>query len=142
MQEKLLLSEIIFTADKKIDFEKKSQKILEDIEKNGFKNAALIHSESSTASEGGLIGWVKLDNLNDTVKKQVSNLDIGEYSKPLRSSSGFIIIKVEDKKVDKIEINLNSKIEEIVKFKTNEQLDQFSNIYFNKIKKDLTIYEL
>ena len=44
MQEKLLLSEIIFTADKKIDFEKKSQKILEDIEKNGFKNAALIHS--------------------------------------------------------------------------------------------------
>ena len=142
IQEKLLLSEIIFTADKKIDFEKKSQKILEDIEKNGFKNAALIHSESSTASEGGLIGWVKLDNLNDTVKKQVSNLDIGEYSKPLRSSSGFIIIKVEDKKVDKIEINLNSKIEEIVKFKTNEQLDQFSNIYFNKIKKDLTIYEL
>ena len=80
--------------------------------------------------------------MNDTVKKQVSNLDIGEYSKPLRSSSGFIIIKVEDKKVDKIEINLNSKIEEIVKFKTNEQLDQFSNIYFNKIKKDLTIYEL
>ena len=142
IQEKLLLSEIIFNVDKKIDFEKKAQKILEDIEKNGFKNAALIHSESSTASEGGLIGWVKLDNLNDTVKKQVSNLDIGEYSKPLRSSSGFIIIKVEDKKVDKIEINLNSKIEEIVKFKTNEQLDQFSNIYFNKIKKDLTIYEL
>ena len=63
-------------------------------------------------------------------------------SKPLRSSSGFIIIKVEDKKVDEIEININSKIEEIVKFKTNEQLDQFSNIYFNKIKKDLTIYEL
>ena len=142
IQEKLLLSEIIFNVDKKIDFEKKSQKILEDIETNGFKNAALIHSESSTASNGGLIGWVKFDNLNDTVKKQVSNLDIGEYSKPLRTSSGFIIIKVEDKKVDEIKININNKIEEIIKFKTNEQLDQFSNIYFNKIKKDLTIYEL
>ncbi len=142
IQEKLLLSEIIFNVDKKVDFEKKSQKILEDIEANGFENAALIHSESSTASNGGLIGWVKLDNLNDTVKKHVSNLDIGEYSKPLRASSGFIIIKVEDKKVDEIEININNKIEEIIKFKTNEQLDQFSNIYFNKIKKDLTIYEL
>jgi len=142
IQEKLLLSEIIFNVDKKIDFEKKAQKILEDIEKNGFKNAALIHSESSTASNGGLIGWVKFDNLNDSIKKQVSNLNIGEHSKPLRSSSGFIIIKVEDKKLDEIKININSKIEEIVKFKTNEQLDQFSNIYFNKIKKDLTIYEL
>ena len=40
------------------------------------------------------------------------------------------------------EISLEDKVKEIVIFKTNEQLDQFSNIYFNKIKKDLTIHEL
>ncbi len=141
-QEKLLLSEITFNVDKKVDFEKKSKKIFDDIEKTGFKNAALIHSESSTASNGGLIGWVKFDNINNSIKTEISNLNIGQYSKPVRTSSGFIIVKIEDKKVDKIDINLNREIEEMIRFKTNEQLDQFSNIYFNKIKKDLTIYEL
>ena len=141
-QEKLLLSEITFNVDKKVDFEKKSKKIFDDIEKTGFKNAALIHSESSTASNGGLIGWVKFDNINNSIKAEISNLNIGQYSKPIRTSSGFIIVKIEDKKVDKIDINLNREIEEMIKFKTNEQLDQFSNIYFNKIKKDLTIHEL
>ena len=141
-QEKLLLSEITFNVDKKVDFEKKSKKIFDDIEKTGFKNAALIHSESRTASNGGLIGWVKFDNINNSIKTEISNLNIGQYSKPVRTSSGFIIVKIEDKKVDKIDINLNREIEEMIKFKTNEQLDQFSNIYFNKIKKDLTIHEL
>ena len=141
-QEKLLLSEITFNVDKKVDFEKKSKKIFDDIEKTGFKNAALIHSESSTASNGGLIGWVKFDNINNSIKTEISNLNIGQYSKPVRTSSGFIIVKIEDKKVDKIDINLNREIEEMIKFKTNEQLDQFSNIYFNKIRKDLTIHEL
>ena len=141
-QEKLLLSEITFNVDKKVDFKKKSKKIFDDIEKTGFKNAALIHSESSTASNGGLIGWVKFDNINNSIKTEISNLNIGQYSKPVRTSSGFIIVKIEDKKVDKIDINLNREIEEMIRFKTNEQLDQFSNIYFNKIKKDLTIHEL
>ena len=141
-QNKLLLSEIIFNVDKKADYEEKFQKILDDIEKTGFKNAALIHSESETASNGGLIGWVKIDNLNEAIKKEISSLKIGQFSKPLRTSSGFIIVKIDDKKVDEIEFNLDREIEEIVNFKRNEQLDQFSNIYFNKIKKDLKIYEL
>ena len=34
------------------------------------------------------------------------------------------------------------KMKEIVKFQTNNQLSQFSNMYFNKIKKDLIINDL
>ena len=29
-----------------------------------FKKAALIHSNSETSANGGIIGWVKEDNLN------------------------------------------------------------------------------
>ena len=38
--------------------------------------------------------------------------------------------------------NLDDKVEEIVRFKINNQLSQFSSMYLNKIKKDLTIYGL
>ena len=142
MQKELLLSEIVFDVENKADYENKYQEILQNIIKNGFKKTALIFSNSDTASNGGLIGWVKEDNLNKTIKEIVSKLKLGEFSKPIRTSSGFIIILVEDEKKSESKFNLDDKVEEIVRFKINNQLNQFSSMYLNKIKKDLTIYGL
>ena len=138
----LLLSEINFSVTSKIDFEDKYKKILSDLKKIGFQKTAMIYSNSETASNGGLIGWVKEDNLNLTIKNIISNLKIGQVSKPIRTTSGFIILKIEDEKKYSDSLNINEKIEEIVKFKTNDQLSQFSNMYFNKIKKNSIINDL
>ena len=138
----LSISEIIFNVSKKSEFEKKYEKILKDIELTGFKNAALIHSVSDTASVGGYIGWIKEDNLNENIKNKVSNLKIGEFSKPILTSSGFLIIKVEDEKKYEIDFNLDREIKNLIQFKTNEQLNQFSRLYFNKVKKDVIFNEL
>ena len=126
MQKELLLSEIIFDVVNKDDFDDKYYKILSDIEKIGFKKAALIHSNSDTASNGGLIGWIKEDNLNQSLKKIVSKLKPGQFSKPIRTSSGFIIIQVEDEKEYVSKFNLEDKVDEVTRFKRDEQLNQFS----------------
>ena len=141
-QRELLLSEINFSVANKTEFKDKYEKILSDLEKIGFKKTAIKYSNSDTASNGGLIGWIKEDNLNLTIKKIISSLKIGQISKPIRTTSGFIILKIEDEKEYSTNLNLNEKVEEIVKFQTNNQLSQFSNMYFNKIKKDLTINDL
>ena len=141
-QRELLLSEITFDVSSKVDFKNKFEKILLDIKNLGFKQTALIHSNSDTASNGGIIGWVKEDNLNQNIKKNISELNIGEFTKPIRTSSGFIIIKIEDKKEYLSKFNLDAKMDEVIKFKTNDQLNQFSSMYFNKIKKNLIIYGL
>ena len=141
-QRELLLSEINFSVTSKIDFEDKYKRILSDLEKIGFQKTAIMYSNSETASNGGLIGWIKEDNLNLTIKKTISNLKIGQVSKPIRTSSGFIILKIEDEREYLTSLNINEKVEEIVKFKTNDQLSQFSSMYFNKIKKNLIINDL
>ena len=141
-QRELLISEIVFNVDNKDDFQNKYEKILLDIDKIGFKKTALIHSNSDTASNGGLIGWIKEDNLNPTIKKAISRLQSGQFSKPIRGSTGFLIVKIDDEKESISEFNLDNKMKEVIKYKTNEQLNQFSSIYFNKIKKDLIIYDL
>ena len=138
----LLLSEIIFNASNKNEYLKKYEKILFDIEKSGFKKAALVHSNSETAANGGVVGWIKEDNLNKNISKVISKLQTGQISKPIRTSSGFIIIMIEDKRVSELKFNLAEKIDEVIRFKRNDQLNQFSNIYFNKLKKDLIIYGL
>ena len=141
-QKELLLSEITFSPNNKKNFQIKYEKILQDIESLGFKKTALIHSDSNTATNGGLIGWIKEDNLNKNIKGIISELSIGQFSKPIRTSSGFIIIKIEDEKEYETNFNLNKRVDEAIQFKTNNQLDQFSGMYFNKIKKDLVIYGL
>ena len=141
-QKEFLLSEIVFNVNNKDEFNNKYQKILLDIEKVGFKKTALIHSNSDTATNGGLIGWVKEVNLNKSLKKVISELKPGQFSKPVRTSSGFIIIKIDEEKEYVSKFNLADKMSEIIRFKTNEQLNQFSNMYLNKLKKNLIIYGL
>ena len=141
-QKEFLLSEIVFNVANKDEFNNKYQKILVDIEKVGFKKTALIHSNSDTAANGGLIGWVKEVNLNKRLKKVISELKPGQFSKPVRTSSGFIIIKIDEEKEYVLKFNLTDRIDEIIRFKTNEQLNQFSNMYLNKLKKNLIIYGL
>ena len=57
-------------------------------------------------------------------------------------SGGAMILKLEDIKNIKNKVNINSKLNEMIKYSTNEQLNQFSNIYFNKVKKNIQINEL
>ena len=142
LQKELLLSEIVFSVNNKDEFKDKYEKILLDIKNIGFKKTAYIHSSSDTAANGGLIGWVKKDNLNKSIANIVSNLQPGEFSKPIRASSGFIMIKLEEEKDQVLEFNLDNKIDEVIRFKRNEQLNQFSSMYLNKLKKNLIIYGL
>ena len=141
-QREILLSEIIFNVANNVDYKKKYEKILLDIEKVGFKKTALIHSNSDSANNGGLIGWIKENNLNQNIQKILSQLKPGQISKPIRTSAGFIILKIEDEKKYESNFDLADKIEEVIKYQTDDQLKQFSSMYFNKIKKDLTIYGL
>jgi len=141
-QKEYLISEIVFNVANKDEFNNKYQKILLDIEKVGFKKTALIHSNSDSATNGGLIGWVKEVNLNKNFKKVISELKPGQFSKPVRTSSGFIIIKIDEEKEYVSKFDLADRMDEIIRFKTNEQLNQFSNIYLNKLKKNLIIYGL
>ena len=141
-QRELLLSEIVFTENDKINFEKRYEEILSDINSIGFKKTALKHSDSDTASNGGLIGWIKVNNLNQNIKEIVTQLKTGQFSKPIRTSSGFIILKIENEREYLSEFNLADKMQEAIRFKTNDQLNQFSRMYFNKVKKNLIIYGL
>ena len=141
--EKLFLSEILFSASSKDQTKDKYQKIKSDISKEGFENAALIHSIADSSSIGGEIGWVDKSSLNKNIYQEISKIKIGEYTKPILTPGGFLILKVIDIKKDEIKKeDLNKKINRLIRIKTNQQLNQFSNIFLNKLRKDLIINEL
>jgi peptidyl-prolyl cis-trans isomerase SurA len=141
-KKEFLLSEILFNLDKN---EKLNDKIIlleREIKNNGFSKTALSYSNSDTANKGGKLGWVNETILNTKIKEKVKKTKVGNFTKPIVIPGGFLILKIEDvREVENIS-DLNLEINKVVKIKTNEQLNQFSNIYFNKVKKNTTINEL
>ena len=65
-----------------------------------------------------------------------------EYSKPILTPSGFAILMYTDTIEEEIEINIDEKIKELTIIRANNLLNQYSNLYFNKIKNDMVINEL
>ena len=137
-----LLSEIVFNPKNKKDFEIIINKINEEINNNGFENAAFEHSISETAKTGGKLEWISENKLNELILKNINDLKIGDHTTPIRIPSGFLILKIEDKKEIEKKINIQDEIKKMVRFKTNNQLNQFSKIYFNKVKKKIGVSEL
>ena len=136
-----LLSEILFTAKNKEDFDINYKKILNTIQKKDFSSAASIYSLSDTAKFGGKIGWVGKNDVSKKIYKQISILEINQFTQPFKVATGFLLINLDDIKTREREINSKEVFNNIVIQETNRQLNQFSTIYFKKVKKQNFIYE-
>ena len=136
-----LLSEIVFNLEINESLEKKFDLITKSILQDGFENSALIYSVSDSSTNGGNLGWIKESSINKKIKNKISKLEINEFTSPITIPGGFLILKLNDIKKTEREIDLKNELQTIIRVKTNDQLNQFSNIFLNKIKKDIIISE-
>ena len=137
-----LLSEIVFNTEKKEDLKNKLKKIEDTIQNQGFEKAALEHSVSDTAKINGDLGWIKENYISKKIINELRKIGINEYTSPIKVPGGFLLLKINDIKELNREIDLDKEINLIIRKKTNDQLNQFSNIYLNKIRKNIKINEI
>ena len=136
------LSEIIFNIENKENYKEKLEIIKNEINTKGFENAALIYSISDSKSLGGDLGWIEENIINKNLRSVIKNLKIGEFTEPQVIPGGFLILKLKDIKEENISMNIEDELKKLIILKTNQQLNQFSNIYFNKVKKDIKIEKI
>ena len=135
------LSEIIFEIENNEKFQIKYQKIINFINNNDFKSAAIKYSISNSAKIGGQIGWVKGTLLSDKVLNNLEKLNIGSVTMPIKYPNGYLLLKINDKREVKNKIDINKELEELVNFERNRQLNQFSLLYYKKLKQNVIIDE-
>ena len=141
-QKEFLISEILFNIDENENLNKKILLINKSIKEINFAQTALAYSISDTANKGGKLGWISESILSEQIYKKIKKLNVGEHTSPILVPGGFLILKLLDFKEVNKEFDIENEVEKIVKEKTNLQLNRFSNIYFNKVKKDIVINEL
>lgn len=141
-QTELLLSEILFELEKDEKVDEKYNLIKETINQENFKKAVLLYSISNSSKNEGKIGWVRQTTINKKILNEIKKININEYTKPIVVPGGFLILKVEDTREIKANINLEKELKSAIDKAQNQQLSQYSNIYLNKVRKNITIDEL
>jgi len=137
-----LMSEILFEIPNLKDLNNKYDEIIKTIKNEGFEFAALKYSLSPTSSLGGNLDWIAENSLNKNIIKSIKGLRINDITKPIVVPGGFLILQINDIRSTKIEVDVQNELTKLINFETNNQLNQYSKIYFNKVKKDLEVSEL
>jgi peptidyl-prolyl cis-trans isomerase SurA len=79
--------------------------------------------------------------LNQDILTKLKSIDVGEYTDVIQLQNNFLILKIEDIRINQNNLDKQKEFEKIVEIETNKQLNQFSKIYYNKIKKNYSLNE-
>ena len=89
--------ENIKNDDDNIEVEKtknRLKKVINQLKKNDFYDVAIGYSDGPMAENGGVMGSKIINEIPDLFVESLKSMSIGQVSKPIRSSGGFHIIKL------------------------------------------------
>ena len=136
------IREILFEVSEKENLNSKLRKIKDTIKSTNFGTAATIYSISNTSDKQGEIGWIKETQLSKEILTKIKKLNINEFTEPLIVGNGYLILELNDLRKVKEKIDVDKELKILVEKEIDRQLNQYSTIYFNKIKKNVLINEI
>ena len=134
------LSEILFEIPKNKNLEEIYQEIINNIDEFGFKAAANRFSISDTAKFGGKIGTVSTNQLSKIILQNINDLSIDEITKPIKVGAGYLILKINDKTETESIVDETKLLNQLINAERERQFQQYSLIYFNKVKLNSIVY--
>lgn len=140
-KESYYLHELVFNFKEKKEINAKYQTIIKSIDDIGFEKTVVEYSISDTKNNLGLLGWIDKKALSEKIKNELTKINLGEMTRPIPIPGGILILKLSDKKVENVDIDMGLELEKLIKYETNNQLNSYSTIYFNKVKSQISINE-
>ncbi len=139
--EEFNLKEIMFELKSNETLKQKGKRILDFIEVNGFENAANTFGISDSSKFGGSLGWVNKAQISKNILNEISNIKIGEITKPIQVNNSYLILKLENKREKEIELDVEKELDRLIAYERDRQLNNYSLMFFNRIKKNIFIDE-
>ena len=134
------LSEIEILLEDQSKTDEKINEINNQINTIGFEDTAIKYSSSSSALDGGNIGWISVNSLSDQIKKSLEKIKIGEVTEPILKSNSILFIKLLDKKTILIDdIDVDELRKKIIDTKKNEIFNLYSNSHLSILKNNAYI---
>lgn len=94
------ISQILIKNVENNEADKRIEEISQRLEAGeDFSALAKLYSEGPNASGGGDLGFVYPEQLNPEIRKALTEIEVGQYTKPIRTTTDYHIIKLEAKKL-------------------------------------------
>ncbi len=125
--------------------EKTKNELINEIKKSikdiGFSKSVTKYSISSSALNGGEIGWINSKAISDKFLDKIKDLKVGEVSNEIVGAETFVFYKMLNKKIneDSTSIDINKIRNNIIDKKKNELLNLYSNSHLSKKKNNTLI---
>ncbi|MDC0512622.1 peptidylprolyl isomerase [Gammaproteobacteria bacterium] len=100
-----------------------------------FAELAKENSKSSNASSGGEMGWRNLADLPSLFADALKNKKKGYISPPLKSGSGFYMLKLEDKRGDLVRFEDQWNVRHILMMTTKLRDETFTKKELEEVRK-------
>ena len=91
---------------------------------------------------GGKIGWTSQTQISKNILDEIIKLKTGEVSDPIQINNAYLIIKINEKRTVDRKIDIEKEMKKLVIIEKDRQLNQYSIMYFNRIKNNLFINDL
>ena len=72
---------------------------------------------------------------------KLNEINIGDFTKPIVTSGGFLILKLNDMKTENIEIDRDAQLKKMIEFERERQFTRFSTLYYKRIYNNTEINE-
>ena len=72
----------------------KLKEVINELEEKNFNEVAIDYSDGPMAEKGGLMGSKLMEDIPDAFIDSLKSMKIGEVSKPIKSSGGYHLIKL------------------------------------------------
>ena len=133
----------VFVDKKTINtyLDKKYDEIKKSISDIGFEETARIYSLSDSKKSGGNLGWIYKDQLSQEIKDGINEINVGDFTKPIVTSGGILILKLNDVKTENFKVDKDKQLKKMIEFERNRQLTKFSTLHYKRIYNNVEIYE-
>ena len=71
----------------------------------------------------------------------MNEITIGDFTKPIITSGGFLILKINDVKTENVKIDKEAQLKKMIDFERQRQLTRLSTLYYKRIYNSAEINE-
>lgn len=133
--EQYKLSEIEILINNDSSDSERINNIKKVIYDEGFENAALKYSVSSSAINNGDVGWVNAGAMSKPIYDLLKTMSSGEISDPIKRQNSVLFLKLIEKRNFKPEeIDLEKIKNELINQKKNELFNLYSRSHLSKLR--------
>ena len=96
---------------------------------------------SDSKKKGGNLGWIYKNQLSKEIIDELNEINIGNFTKPIITSGGILILKLNDIKTENLEIDKDAQLQKMIEFERERQFTRFSTLFYKRIYNSAEIDE-